>query len=463
MKQFVSVFAAMLILVSGLCGCGTDIYSDGSSQPTPSTQGTQPQQTKPPFTMPEYTIPPVPTSPDVGYTQPAEPIIDQDIYILTGYNNSIYYIGDAGHLSYNFRVFSRKPLDVNSISVSVPIEHRYFVKVSELDLEGIALDEEGNVATQFSSQQFPYALYMAYQSIDFKELARLEWEMEQHRLALSEYENLLSSGQITYEEYKLLHKSYEDARNAYYAYRDSLVESYKALTKEDLPQFYVYYVSIQLDSTQKASGESFTEIEVTIGDQVFHQQVGKITLKDKLELPSGLDWYENGWNADDGIMGSGNAPLPYNEGVHLITNYFSFEADVFKSLKRVVLDNPEHKIDRVWVVVWPESGDRTIEEWNMEDPYEVYPGDRVFIHISYRDDYKEKLGYTTKVYGYLEYETDGKSFCKKSECYISNGLNLYVQYAMLFEGLDLSSYYRDYYYPLYESWRYDTEATPGDL
>ena len=216
---------------------------------------------------------------------------------------------------------------------------------------------------------------------------------------------------------------------------------------------------VQFDYTQKASGESFTEIEITIGDQVFRQQVGKITLRDKLELPSELDWYVDGWNADDGIMGNGNAPLPYNEGVHRITNYFSFEADTFKSLKRVVLDNPEHKIDRVWVEVRPENGQRTIEEWDMEEPYDIYPGDRVLIHVSYRDAYKENPGYTTKVYGYLEYETDGKSYCKMSECYIANGLNLYVQYAMLFEGLDLSSYYRDYYYPLYEAWRYELDES----
>jgi hypothetical protein len=96
--------------------------------------------------------------------------------------------------------------------------------------------------------------------------------------------------------------------------------------------------------------------------------------------------------------------------------------------------------------------------WDMSEPFELMPGDRVMIHIAYRDKTLHSLSYATKVWGYLIYEWDEGTSCKLSECDVRTAAasNFYEMYALIFEGLDLESYYRDYYYPKYESWRYDS-------
>lgn len=458
MKKMICFFVACILIIGGIAACVQNENVDGGQ--TLPTNTNQTSTVLPQFTIPQYTIPPVPTAPNIVPSQPGVDIPDNGIYIHTGINNSIYYLGSAGIVYYSFDIISRQQLDATQIGVSLPIQHSYNVSVSQIKLKGVADIMDDGLQPNCYNTEFPYMLYLSYQGKDFKELTRLYWEKNRLYEVAKEYEAMLNNGQITREEYEAWTKPYLDALEAYKNYLSKEVEAYRSLKESDLPQFYVYTVTVTFDYTQKAIGETFTEIEVTIGDQVYQQPVGQITLRDRMELPAQLDWYIDFENADDGILGGGNGPEPYNGGVHQINTYFHFKADRYKLLKRIVLDNPAHRLDRVWLRITTADGTVFEEEWDMREPYEVYPGDDVVVYISYEDDYKQNLGYTTKVYGYLEYESDGETYCKMSECYIGNSVNLYIQYALMFEGMDLSDYYWDYYYPLFEPWRLDPEATP---
>ena len=462
MKKMICYFLVCTAILALIAGC---VYNGTNEQSNPTLVATAPEvsgshtepSTQPQFTVPEYSVPPMPTVPGPWPEQSAGTITEDGIAILTGNNNSVYYLGSAGIVYYSFYILSQQQLDPKSITVSVPIEHRYFVSVNQIPLGGAAEITKDGVQPSCAQNDFPYALYLAYQGKDFEKLAQMEWKVNQLYSFAQQCHKMLENKEITMAEYEQLVQPHRDALAELCAYRTEELGAYCALTQEDIPQFYVYSVTVSFDYTTKATGETFTYIDVTIGTRVYRQQVGQITLKDRMQLPAQLDWYTNVENADDGIMGSGNCPEPYNGGVHQINTYFHFKADVFKSLKRIVLDNPAHQIDRVWMKVKSENGQIFEDEWDMTEPYDIYPGDDVIIYVSYRDEYKENLGYTTKVYGYLEYESDGATYCKMSECYIGNKLNFYVQYALIFEGMDLSSYYWDYYYPLYEPWRLDGE------
>lgn len=427
-------------------------------QTQPSGQETQPQQTEPAFTVPEHELEPLPTI-DREKTGPlVEYDPDRELYILTG-QNDIIYANCWANQSYGFRIFSKKPLDVNCISVNVPISHDYSVSVRQRELSGTQNVAEHQRMDErcYASNTFTFPMYLAYQGKDFRQLAELENSYTQlGKLADEYYENMLY-GLITEEEYKLMMQTYQDAEQAYKEYLDADWEAYLALTKEDLPQFYVYNVSVIFDWTKAVEKEeSFTQIEVTIGDKTYVQEVGKVTLIEDWELPAPLDW-ETAYDATAGIMGNANSPKLYNDGIHCIDMYFHFVADRYKLLEELVMLNPALKVERVWLQIRPKAGRGFVVEWDMSEPYEIYPGDDVVVYAAYRDENLGTIGYQTMTDAYLLYTTDGESYCKFSHSEIDSGESDYLWYAVLFDGVDFESYYWDYYYLFNEPWRYDPE------
>lgn len=461
MKKMICYFLACALFL--LClSCCTMADQSTPATPTVTTAPLGPSSTvELPFELPVKE--PLPAA----QREPSGPLVEYDpnreIFILTGENNIVYYLGESVGTFYSFKIFSKEPLNVDAINVDIPVEHSYSLVVSEKELEGIPYCAEGELPADCSYNQFPYELYQCYQSKDFGKLADLHWNWKYWIRVMSICNMLYEREEIT-----------QQMRDAYYAqfqtvigdYRECLkeeLEGYSALKKEDLPQFYVYNVSIHFDPfDQSKPDESFTEITLTIGDQVYQQNVGQITLLNgKRDVMDQVDWHNNRENVDDGILGQSIGPLPYNDGLHYVPSYFHITVDQYKSLTNLVLDNPNHQLEAVWINLKPEGGTWTAYKWDMSEPFELYPGDEVKITIIYRDEtLKSFLGYQTKLHGHLEYETNGKTWYKVSNCYIAAGMNYYALYAMIFEGIDLESYYWDYYYIFEEQWRYDPDTDP---
>ena len=469
MKKILLYMLACFLVLSALASCTEEKPTGTETQPTTS----QPSVS---VTIPSLQLPEKVGAP-VAQREKTGPLIDYDpnreLYILTGTHDYTYYLGGpGGDHWYSFYIFSKNPLDVNGISLDIPVEHPYEVYVKEVELEGARLEGEGT--NNYQNTEFPYELYQCYQGKDFRKLTELRWELS-YRNAVWNYANdwleneKLENPELeeVYQEWvDNLLKEYRTAVDAWQSYRDAELEGYYALTKEDLPQFYVYFVSAFFSpiNIEHIPDETFTEITVTVGKQIYRQQIGQITLKSgHTEAYDQRDWVLDGYNIDDGILGYGNYPLPYNDGVNYIVNYFSIEkVDRYKSLTKLVLDNPNQKLEAVWITLIPQGGTASYYKWDMTEPFELYPGDQVYIDIVYSDDYMDShyLGYRTKVYGYLEYESDGKTWYKVSECGVENTMNLYLLYAIIFDGLDVESYYWDYYYPSKEGWRLDPDISP---
>lgn len=466
MKRMICYFLLCALVLVCIAGCisgqpGQTTEPSGSAS-LQGTQNSQPQGTLDPgFTVPTYdleTLPTVDREPigTVGGTDP-----EQEIYILTG-KNHITYAAKWANNNYGFYIYSKKPLNTSSISVTVPVSYGYSVKVREVELNGISeVGITNRMNEQFySDSEFSYPLYLAYIGKDFRKLAELENKRKQLRELTYQYEQMMLDGEITGAEYNLLMQPFWDAVQEHEAYLNAEWEDYLALTKKDLPQFYVYYVGIYFSYGELKAEESFTEIEVTIGDQVYVQDIGKISLIRDWELPAPLDW-TNADNATDGIMGGANSPAVYCDGVHYIDTYFHFEADTYKLLQKVEMLDPTQQVDRVWLLIRPKEGARFVQEWDMSEPYEVYPGDDVTVYVTYRDESLKNPGYQTMTDAYLLYSTDGESYCKFSHSQISIRPQHYLWYAILFDGIDVESYYWDYYYQFYEPWRMDPEEDPA--
>ena len=464
MKKMIIYILACLLILSVLSNCtqtaptGTVINPTGIGASSVSNGSVSNDETIPDFEFPQKAPLPVAEREKTGSLIEYDP--NREMYIMTGYNDCVYYLALGGDIAYHFYIFSKKPLDTECISVTLPIERAYSVSVEEKALGSIASYSVGNAACE--KNQFPYELYQCYQGKNFRELAELKWDMEYWYALSASCNRWLDEEVITQEKADDILAKYNASAKVYENSWKAEMDSYYALKKEDLPKFHVYYISAVFDRTDKTlPDETFTEITVTIGDQVYQQQVGQITVKSgNLEIFDQRDWFLDIYNVDDGILGVGNYPLPYNDGVHTVHFYFNMEkVDRYKTLTRLVLDNPNQELLAVWIELITDGGKRSYCKWDMTEPFELYPGDQASIHITFKDKYMDNsyLGYYTKVNGYLEYESDGKTWCKISECALPSTMNYYMLYAIIFDGIDLESYYWDYYYLFEEPWRIDSD------
>lgn len=467
MKRMLCYFLLCALILGCIAGCiSAPTDTTGPSDPasmegTKGTQGTL----DPDFTVPTYDLETLPTidRDPIGTVPSVDP--EQEIYILTG-KNDIIYANRWSNNAFSFKIFAKKPLDVNSISVTLPISSYYRIIVSEKKLGGIQELDVGVRMDEryYTADTFTYPMYLAYRGKDFRKLAELKVKFEQLRELTSDYGGMLYREEITKEEYNVLMQPYWDAQQEYEDYLNAEYQDYLALTKADLPQFYVYTVMVSFTNlgdlgAKLEKEETFTQIEVSIGDETYVQDIGKVTLIEDWELPAPLDW-ETAYDCVAGIMGSANSPMPYNDGIHCIKTYFHFTADRYKLLEELVMLNPVQKVERVWLQIKPESGGWYVEEWDMSEPYEIYPGDEVIVYAAYRDESLNTFGYQTMTDAYLLYTTDGESFCKFSHSDIGIGGSNYLWYAILFDGVDLEGYYWDYYYQFFEPWRLDPEEDP---
>lgn len=468
MKRMLCYFLLCALILGCIAGCiSAPADTTGPSDPASmdGTPGTQ-ETLRPGFTVPTYDLETLPTidREPIGTLPGVDP--EQEIYILTG-KNDIIYANRWSNNDYPFMIYSKKPLDVSSISVKLPISFYYRVTVSQQQMGGIQeLDVNLRMDERFyDSGTFTYPMYLSYRGKDFRKLLELKTKSEQLRALTSGYDEMFYIEEsITEEEYNLLMQPYWDAKQEYEDYLNAEWEDYLALTNEDLPQFYAYLVTISFDNladlSQKVEQEeTFTQIEVTIGDETYIQDVGRVTLIEDWQLPAPLDWKISS-NPVSGIMGATNGPMPYNDGVHYINTYFRFVAGYYKLLEELVMLNPAHKIDRVWLEIKPADGDWFVVEWDMSEPYEIYPGDEVIVYATYRDENLETLGYKAMTDAYLLYSTDGEQYCKISHCSTYGGGSNYFWNAVLFDGVDFEGYYWDYYYPILEPWRLNPEEDP---
>ena len=461
MKKMLCYFSVCAVILTFLACCTTKEPTINNATTTVPQTATTDTSGEMPFELPPQN--PIPTTQREKTGALVEYDPNRELYILTGHNNIIYYLGEACITHYSFPIISKNPLDIDSISVDIAIEHSYTVKIREISMDGIADSEEGELPAECKGYQFPYELYQCYKGKDFQKLAELHWNWQYWIQVMSMCNELIEEEAITQELWDSYYTQFQTVYGAYQDYLKAELEEYRALKKEDLPTFYVYSVRIYFDpNAEPKPNETFSEITLTVGEQTYYQQIGQITVtNEKRTVMDQVDWHNDYENADDGIFGQSMGPLPYNDGLHYAPNYFHITVDRYKALTILALDNPAHQLEAVWIALKPEGGSWSTYKWDMSEPFELYPGDEVQIGIIYRDSSLEGfLGYQTKLDGHLEYESDGKTWYKVCNCYVSESMNYYALYALIFEGVDLESYYWDYYYVFQEDWRFDPEVDP---
>lgn len=351
--------------------------------------------------------------PDTVFTTPRNPgssliEYDPDRQIYFSCRNLDYdiYLDMSCTPFLSFWILSKDALNIDTIQADIPIQNRYSILYAECYDEYL-----GQLSTDDAIEN-GYYIFRPY-------LYQCYWE-----------------------------KSWEDGEDS------ALLEAYSRLKPQDLPQFHVYYVTIMFEKTV-GGDEAFQDITLTIDGKDYPLHIGEIRLHEEATVNYPIDWVlEDGGITSQTLMPY-CYPQLYNDGIDQLAPAFAFTAAYDMELLDLYLLDPNIEILDVRLVINSQKGTSMDFYWDRISPVYLEQGDQVMIYIYYRDERQASLDYMAKAWPVLDYKCEQGYYSAFTECTLCRELNLYELYAIVFDGVDLESYYRDYYFPKYESWRQD--------
>ena len=233
MKKFAAVAAGLLAAVLLLGGCGEDVPEE---------------------------------------RDPAEVLVGEnpcDIYFATGNDYYDLYAAASWRPGPEITLLSREEIDPETIQVSLDIQTPYTVDVIQQEtsrsLSTYEIQEVDGVreVTETDFGSFPLYLYQSYAGMDWKALGEAYAD---YFATMDQYEN----GEVDLDQLKAAGAAYDNKATEY-------VEDYMGLEVSDLPRFYVYTIQVFISEAEKE--ETFTSVQVTIGDTVHNVEIGQVVLR----------------------------------------------------------------------------------------------------------------------------------------------------------------------------------------
>lgn len=378
----------------------------------------------------------------------------QDIYFVAGndyYDLYAYYASIPGP---EILLFSREYIDPETIQVTADIQADYQVFVHEQPVERslisyrIVEEDSGRRLDIMSEGFFPLYLYQSYAGMDWAELT------ERYQTWQDTPEDDEEDGEENKK--KAAWKAFNDMETDY-------AEEYMSLKQEDLPVFYYY--TIQFCVTNVHVKETLRTLHVTIGETTYDVEIGQINIQ---PAPNAEDAYE--------LLDFSRASVyltnsfPYGEGIEtcLSTVY-----RVVKSVTLTGLDFLENSLSTAQILdVTVSIGDldtdvgtdqATSIQWDGKTPILLEQGKYVGLVITFQDDRLKEIDYHGKFYPVLELEYNGENYQMVSEIPLFRLYgDVWLLYAMGLDGLDMESYFNDYYYKLINTWRSQVSREPWE-
>lgn len=393
---------------------------------------------------------------------------EQGVYFTCENIDTDIYLMNIGNISQKFLIFSLEPLNVEEVSIEIPIETDYVVSVAQLcDQQDILTTEYLDTKDDFETVSpnpyaFPYYLYQCYRGTDWGKMRELE-------LALLEAEQ--EDPWNTTEEQEALS-----------AYQNLYLEDYKAITKEDLPVFYVYSVDIWFALTDmsgnsenpKMVSEKFQNITIQIGEEAYVQDIGEIRLHAE-PMPEDIISFQSASDNLKNFMGisSGKDTYPWGDGMMCetvqlfkalkdmtVTNLYLYESDLKVIGAHVTTSNKP--LNNIPSIFDNESDDPSKETtvdfyWDLKSPFPVSEGTYVSIDLIFQEPRLTQMRYGGRIYPVMEYSVKDGSYTIQTELTLDRQdlYDVWLYYAISFGGLDMESYFNDYYHSINGSWKED--------
>ena len=442
MKKFVWILC-FAMLMGMLAGCQTgpaDTQPSGGDVPTGNTE---PIGTAVPTGT---TVPPVTEPVDTRLLPPENPgnsLIEYDpdrqIYIASENVYADYYMGISGFVSFGFYIYSRQKLDPEEITVTLPADLPFVVMTDQSSVERkphVAL-EEGSGGEAFG--RLPFYLYLAYRGETFEEgeaVAPYILEGGIYEVMNTEGE-LVYAGDVLAGTYELKEGEEIDPR-----YRE-----FASLKEEDLPEFYVYSVIIGLyNITDLQETAVLDKLDLTIGGETYEAKLGCVRLLPQEAFPA--DAKIVGGNS----RGSGSGGL-YSDGIFIQFDVLTID-EATEDITITGLRMAEEASRILDITVILTSGGQYMEmKWDGVSPIYLYKGDSISIDAVVKNEHAAKFMGSVWSHAIVEYTNSAnEQLCSVATQAVRAVRPPYEYYAILFEGLDMEPYYRNYYYPCAYQW-----------
>lgn len=378
----------------------------------------------------------------------------KDIYFATGndyYDLYWYYSHMPGP---EIRVLTRKPVDIR---VSADIQAEYTVSVFQQErgrslTTYVVKEQEGmRIATPavVGVHDLPVYIYQTYAGMDWEEVGKLR--AEYHELK-EEYD----AGEGNYEEMI-------EARNRRSYAETEYIQEYTELNMDDLPVFYEYLVQIWI--TDAEVEETLKTVQITVDDTVYDVDIGEIRIMPFKDI-------KNSGNTHLALKMS--PPLmfpsaPYGNGVDKCQSgvYYAQTGLTLTGLHFLESSVSSLKVLDVTAVIADDEGMASLGdgiriEWDGATPIYVEQGKYICFHMTIQDDRMKELSYHGKLYPVFEFECGGETYERLQEIpFLRIQWDEWILYAAGLDGIDLESYYNNYYYlTAEENWRYEVDLTP---
>ena len=358
--------------------------------------------------------------------------------------NSTIYLEDSLDNSLFFYVISKKPLNKDAIQVSLPIENAYTYVVYDWSQDSsfhetfyTGLEEGQEYGSVSSDSWLPYYVYQNYIGVDFEQLGA-KWQ-----LYLDEVQKRSDAGEMTASEAEMA------AYNEFVTMRDAALPSFKALKSDETRDFYVYSVSVIFQNEkERAVDEVVTGLTVTIEGTQYTPFTGEVHLIPSTRPIS----YERRKSMSIPMISTRGTGL-YSDGIgRLITHSFTAEEDI--TLMEYMVWEDQFSVLDLIVTISSNTGNSANFYWDGSSPIDIGKGDRVSITVIFHNPNMENFSYYQKMHSELIYSVGDQLYSEVTEmsCSSTTTTNLHELYAIIFDGVDMEHYYRDYYYPTSEDW-----------
>ena len=394
MKKVICVICvAMLIL---LAGCQTEpagTLPSGDTAPTGTTaQPTEEltESTEP--TEPAAVIPPAPPENPGSSLIAYDP--DRQIYIASENIYMDYYLGITGIAPVIIEVYTKEYIDPETVGVKLPEDSPFRFSVwPEMVTRNTTYVADSEPETWYA---MPYHVYYTYRGGD---PAMLDNDPQ-------------------------------------------LLREFQALKSEDLPEFYRFAVRLYLDVEEIDQPVTLEKVDITIADEVYEAKLGRIRVFPREALPT---------DAQEIVIGkeqTSDTVQLYNDGIIPLTVYIPrhrISEDI--TLTGLRMADEESEVLGVSVIVSSAEGESE-RKWDAKTPMQLKKGEWIHFRVIVRNELSEKLLSRLYLHSLLEYTRDGsaETVCLATAhwCYLPT--NPYENNAIIFDGVDMEPYYREYFY-----------------
>ena len=425
MKRAICILVAALLLTSLFSGC----FNTTDNELKSSNDQNMEEVTKLSLCGDGIPMPQNPGNSLVEY------VPGREFFVNCNNIDTVHY--GMGEYVFCFKLFTKREVDSNAIKISISCKNNYTYSVTQesinlRDTEYSAGYETGTISGPF---YLPYYVYQNYRGTDFV-LAEKLWDLYLYPPEDGSEEAIKAEALIN-------HKT---PLAAYEAVINEALDGYKALTSEDTREFYVYTVWVTFDVVVD---EVITNIDVNIENQQICQEIGKLHLVPTMipsTHPHTNDLKTNGMpvlSFATNLYGDGMAEL------------FLFDLIAEKDITLTGMRFLDDVTEILEINLTVLSGGNIITcVWDGKTPICLFEGDEIIVNAVIKNENLVGLFYYVDLNYELLMKINGENF-SKANCLNMSPINMSYHeiYAIVFDGLDMESYYKDYYYPVFESWR----------